>query len=168
MAFTVRAMRPGDLQAILALQAQAYESAAFHPERAEVYVNRMALAPAYCLVAADADGSLLGYLVSHPWDDGIPPALDTTLQALPAPAQLWYLHDCAVDRAAKGRGVAGRLLQEGSDLARRHGLAQAALVAVNDAAGYWRRHGYRRLALPGLAQRLAGYGAGAAYMVRAL
>jgi ribosomal protein S18 acetylase RimI-like enzyme len=165
MAITVRTMRDDDLPAILALQAQAYASAAFHPERAEVYVNRMALAPDYCLVAADGDGSLLGYLVSHPWDEGVPPALDTTLERLPAPASFWYLHDCAVHEKAHGRGVAGKLLAAGQTAARARGLAHGALVAVGDAAGYWRRHGYRRRELPGLAERLAKYGAGAVYMV---
>lgn len=168
MAIAVRAMRSADLPAILALQAQAYASAAFHPERAEVYVNRMALARDYCLVAADADGSLLGYLLSHPWDEGIPPALDTTLDRLPQPATCWYLHDCAVHQRAHGRGVAGKLLAAGQAAARAHGLASGALVAVGDAAGYWRRHGYRKRELPGLAERLAHYGAGAAYMACAL
>ena len=161
-------MHAADLPAILAVQAQAYASAAFHPERAEIYVNRMALAPEFCKVAADADGALLGYLVSHPWDEGIPPALDTVLDRLPAPATYWYLHDCAVHQRAHGRGVAGKLLAAGQAAARESGLAGGALVAVGDAAGYWRRHGYRRRELPGLAERLAHYGAGAAYMVCAL
>lgn len=164
----LRAMRRDDLPAILALQAQAYAGAAFHPEREEVYVNRMALAPQYCLVALDVDGAMLGYLVSHPWDDGIPPALDTTLRQLPQPATCWYLHDCAVHQRAHGRGVAGKLLAAGETVARAHGLASGALVAVGDAAGYWRRYGYCERAMPGLAKRLAHYGAGAAYMVRSL
>ena len=83
----IRPMRADDVDAVLALQAIACADAAFAPEGATVYLNRMSLAPDLCLVAQSAAGDLLGYLVSYPWHDGKPPALDTELAELPVPCQ---------------------------------------------------------------------------------
>src|SRR5690242_138037 len=106
MQHSIRPMQVSDLTQVLALQEQAYAGADFEPERVEVYTNRMMLAPQFCLVDLAPDGHLQGYLVSHPWREGVPPALDAILERLPEPPACWYLHDCAVDGRAKGRGVA--------------------------------------------------------------
>ncbi|MBV5287104.1 MAG: GNAT family N-acetyltransferase [Methyloversatilis discipulorum] len=164
----IRPMRADDVDAVLALQAIAYADAAFAPEGAAVYLNRMNLAPDLCLVAQSAAGDLLGYLVSHPWHDGKPPALDTELSALPAQATRWYLHDCAVATSARGSGVAAALYEAAHDAAVCRGLRCAALVAVGDAAGYWAQRGYRSAAGAVPAQTLASYGEGACYMTSVL
>jgi GNAT superfamily N-acetyltransferase len=168
MQHSIRPMQVADLPQVLALQEQAYAGADFEPERVEVYTNRMALAPQFCLADFAPDGQLQGYLVSHPWRDGVPPALDAILEGLPDAPSCWYLHDCAVDAGAKGRGVAARLHHVAVDRARALGLPRAALVAVGGAAGFWRRFGYVPKELPGMAQRLADYGPDAAYMERLL
>ena len=168
MQHSIRPMQASDLAQVLALQEQAYAGADFEPERVEVYTNRMALAPEFCLVDLAPDGHLQGYLVSHPWREGVPPALDAILERLPEHASCWYLHDCAVDVAAKGRGVAARLHHVAVDRARARGLQRAALVAVGGAAGFWRRFGYAPRELPGMAGRLQDYGPEAAYMERPL
>ncbi len=157
-------MRNGDLAGVLAVQATAYAGAAFAPEPAEVYRDRMAHAPDLCWVAATAGGAVLGYLVSHPWDDGPPPPLHTRLPPLPAAPRCWYLHDCAVGEAARGLGVGAALFRTVRALAWNHGLRWAALVAVGDAAGYWARQGYVAQHRPGLADKLRSYGGQACYM----
>jgi GNAT superfamily N-acetyltransferase len=168
MQHSIRPMQPADLAQVLALQEQAYAGAEFEPERVEVYTNRMLLAPAFCLVDLAPDGHLQGYLVSHPWRDGAPPALDAILDRLPEAPTCWYLHDCAVDAAAKGRGVAARLHHVAVNHARALGLRRAALVAVGGASGFWRRFGYAPRDLQGMAQRLVDYGADAVFMERSL
>ena len=164
----IRTMRAGDVDAVLALQAIAYADAAFAPEGAAVYLNRISLAPDLCLVAQSAAGDLLGYLVSHPWHDGKPPALDTELAALPVPATRWYLHDCAVATSARGSGVAAALYEAAHDVAICRGLRCAALVAVGDAAGYWAQRGYRAARGTVPEQALASYGEDACYMTSVL
>jgi ribosomal protein S18 acetylase RimI-like enzyme len=168
MTFRLRRMHDADLPAVLALQARAYAGAAFAPERPAVYRSRMRLAPDLCLVALDEDGALLAYLVSHPWHTQAPPALDTDLVALPADATCWYLHDCAVEASAQGRGVAGELYEAASAAARAQGLRGAALTALAPAAAYWLRLGYRVEHRPGLDAVLAHYGPGTVYMTRTL
>ncbi|MGC3985179.1 MAG: GNAT family N-acetyltransferase [Pseudorhodoferax sp.] len=161
-------MSAADLPCVMAIQAEAYAAADFAPEQPAVFRDRMGLAPDLCLVACDAAGAVLGYLVSHPWRDGAPPALDSTLGALPAHADCWYLHDCAVASRAHGQGMAAALYAPALACARARGLRRGALVAVGDAAGYWQRLGYRARDLGAGPSRLAAYGPGACYMVRAL
>lgn len=161
-------MSAADLSAVLAIQAEAYAGAGFSPEPAAVYSDRMALAGELCLVVVDAVGSAAGYLVSHPWHAGAPPALHAQLGAVPADADCWYLHDCAVAARAHGQGVAGLLVRAAQQRAFALGLRRAALVAVGDAAGYWQRLGYVVQHRPDLADKLAGYGPGACYMLREL
>lgn len=164
-------MLAGDVDAILQAQFLAYPE--FLLEGAGFFLNRLALAPQYCWVALPdaplASSGVLGYLISYPWDAGLPPALDVPLTALPAQADHWFLHDCAVVPAAQGLGVGQALVRAAAARAMDHGLTRASLVSLASAAGYWRRHGYTPLApdTAGLAEKLAGYGEGASYMSRA-
>jgi hypothetical protein len=52
--------------------------------------------------------------------------------------------------------------------ARGAGFASMALVAVNDSAGFWRRHGFRETHDASLDRKLASYDDAARYMVRDL
>ena len=52
------------------------------------------------------------------------------------------------------------------DHAARAGCTTLALVAVNDSAGFWRRHGFRETHDPALAANLASYDDAARYMER--
>lgn len=161
-------MLAGDVDGILAAQTLAYPD--FLLESAAFFLNRLALAPAHCWVARAEGGDLLGYLISYPWDAGLPPALDVALTVLPSKADHWFLHDCAVVPQAQGLGVGQALLRAAAAAAGQAGLRRASLVSLESATGYWRRHGYAPMdvAAAGLAEKLAGYGPQALYMSRAL
>ncbi|QVQ29780.1 GNAT family N-acetyltransferase [Achromobacter deleyi] len=164
-------MQAGDVDAILDAQAQAYPQVLL--ESAGFFLNRLALAPSYCWVAQAARPEerqgLLGYLVSYPWDAGLPPALDVPLAALPRGADHWFLHDCAVVPAAQGLGVGQALVRTAAQGAVGDGLQRASLVSLASAVSYWLRHGYAPVAARSgeLAEKLAGYGPDARYMSRA-
>lgn len=125
--------------------------------------ERLRLCPEGCFALAAGD-HLVGYAVGHPWRARSVPDLDTLIGALPAPAGAWCIHDVALDSRARGRGAAGEVVGLMLAEAARRRLPGAVLVAVGDAAGFWRRHGFRPI--PEAAP--AGYGAGAALMVRAV
>lgn len=168
MQYQVRPMLTSDVDAILQAQVLAYPG--FLLESADFFLNRLGLAPHYCWVAEAAGRpALFGYLVSYPWDAGLPPALDVPLAALPSRADHWFLHDCAVVPAAQGLGVGQALVRAAAGRAMNDGLARASLVSLASATGYWLRHGYTPLAgdSAGLAEKLAGYGPDASYMSRA-
>ena len=157
-------MRPGDVDGILAVQALAYPG--FLLESAGFFLNRLALAPRHCWIADGAESGTLGYLISYPWDSGLPPVLDVELDALPDGADHWFLHDCAVSPAARlGRGPGA--VATGGRPPRRPVARQP--VSLQGAVSYWRRHGYAPVDADaaGLAEKLAGYGPNASYMARA-
>ncbi len=165
---SVRGMRTTDVPEIQRIQEAAYPGI-LH-ERPAFYLNRLGLSATTCWVAQDATDAavLLGYLVAYPWTGGLPPELDVPLAALPDGADHWFLHDCAVDPAAQGRGVGRALYEHARAQAWQAGLRHASLVALGSAASYWRGLGYTEPAVApaGLADKLQGYGAGACYLVR--
>ncbi|WP_233146218.1 GNAT family N-acetyltransferase [Pigmentiphaga sp. NML080357] len=162
--FAIEAMQPAAVEAVLAVQAQAYAGVDVL-EDAGLFLNRIRLSPRTCWVARGPDG-VLGYLVSYPWPLGAPPRLNVPLPALPADARSWFLHDCAVAPAAAGQGVGTALVRTGLDHARKAGLACATLVSLAPARAYWVRQGFE--AVEAEPEALDGYGAGACYMRRLL
>ena len=155
-------MTPQDLGEVLALQAQGYP-AALH-DSADAFLSRMALAPALNLVAHQGE-DLQAYLISHPWAAGSPPPVDSVLPTA-APQDCWYVHDLSVAEAARGLGLARRLLIAGRDAALTLGLTRSELIAVEGAAPFWRRQGWSLPAIiaPDLAAKVGGYGPSAVFM----
>jgi ribosomal protein S18 acetylase RimI-like enzyme len=167
-----RPAEEADLPAILAIAAALH---ADHPERPEVFAERLRLAPpGFCRVLARPGGSpasgLSGYALTHPWRAAHPPALDTLLGRLPAAPDAWHIHDVALLPEARGRGLADAVLREieATAAAAGAGLRRATLVAVAGKAGHWRRRGFRAVAPGDGGATLATYGAGAAFMARDL
>ncbi|NYT65902.1 GNAT family N-acetyltransferase [Alcaligenaceae bacterium] len=173
MSFTLQAMQVSDLDQVLALQASAYPDI-LH-EDAAFYQSRLDSSPDSVWVACK-DTTVVGYLVSYPWDGKALPVLNSAPPA-PAPApteqmqdQFWFLHDCAVSLDARGLGVGQGLLQHGLAHARQVGFQMASLVSLPGAINYWQAQGYRRdaAANDGWRADLLPYGEGAAYMARSL
>lgn len=166
--YRIRPMRPADVAGVLHVQALAYTDILL--EDADFFLNRLALAPDHCWVAASDTAHVSAYLIAYPWVDGLPPALNVALARLPAVCTSWFLHDCAVHPAAQGTGLGGQLLRTAAARAGADGFAHASLVSLERAVPYWVRHGYAPAApsSPVLTAKLAGYGAGARYMTRAL
>ena len=155
-------MRAADLPGMIEIAAIVHPGL---PERIEVLAERLALYPSGCHVLPDGDpdtGTIAGYLVSHPWHAGLPPALDTFLSALPATPGTYYIHDLALHPSRHGTGAASAIL--------RPTLAActegAELVAVNRSTAFWQHHGFRPATTPAIAEKLRGYGADAIFMRR--
>ena len=79
-----------------------------------------------------------------------------------------YLHDLAIAPTARGGGWSRPIVERLAREARASGWPALTLVAVNDAAPFWERHGFVVADPPGMAEKLAGYGPDARYMVRDL
>ena len=133
-----------------------------HPERPEIFAERLALCPEGCHVL----GQLDGYVISHPWTLGSPPPLDTLLGTLPAQPDTWYIHDLALHERARGTGAAPAIVAHLATLARARGLPSMSLIAVGRSPAFWARQGFTPApAEPG---KLETYGQGALHMVRRL
>ena len=158
-------MRAADLPAVGAVAAAVHPA---YPERPAVFAERLRLFPPGCLVLEGEDGAVSGYVVSHPWLLGRPPALDSLLGALPPAPTTYYLHDIALLPATRGSGAAGAALRRVEAVARAGGLANLTLVAVGGSAGFWRHQGFRPVEEPALAEKLRSYDAGARFLRRDL
>ncbi len=133
-----RSARAGDAEGIAKLAAAALGA---YGEAAELYAERIALAPDGCL-ALERDGELVGHFISHPWRRGAVPELHAKLGAIPANADSWYIHDVVISPDARGGGFAAAALEIVSRAARTHGIARLSLIAVGGADGYWGRLGF--------------------------
>jgi GNAT superfamily N-acetyltransferase len=160
-----RAMTAADLDAVAAVAAIGFPD---HFEGRDCFENRLVLNPAGCFVLAGEDGAAHGYLVAYPWTESAAPSLNTLIAAIPDDAAVMYLHDLALDPAVRGRGWSRTIVERLAQDARAAGWPALALVAVNGAAPFWERHGFVIADPPGMADKLAGYGADARYMVRSL
>jgi ribosomal protein S18 acetylase RimI-like enzyme len=159
-----RPMTRGDLAAVAAVAARVHVS---YPEDDAVFAERLALYPDGCFVLDSRIGAL-GYMISHPWHLGQPPALNIMLGALPAPASTYYLHDLALLPQARGCGAGPRIVSLLAQHASTQQHRNISLVAVNNSLSFWRRQGFRVLQDQALSEKLASYDADACYMLREL
>jgi GNAT superfamily N-acetyltransferase len=154
-------MTPSDLAAVSVIAARVHPD---YPEDDAVFAERLALYPAGCFVLANGTEAQ-GYLISHPWHRGRPPALNALLGALPAPATTYYVHDLALLPQARGSGAAGAivatLIRHAAD--QRH--KNISLVAVNNSVQFWQRQGFRIHDDAALTAKLASYDAQARYLL---
>lgn len=157
-----RAMAASDLCAVVDIAAAVH---AAYPESPEIFAERLDLFPAGCRIAV-ADGVTVGYAVMHPARLGRPPALDSLLGALPAGADVLYLHDVALLPRARGLGLGEAVTASAHALAAQGRLQRLALTATPEALSYWERRGFVRFdADKGLTATLASYGEEMVYMV---
>jgi len=139
-----------------------------HPEERACFANRLDLNPNGCFVLADDQGTVKGYLVSYPWMRNMAPALNVLIDAIPADADSYYLHDLAIDPDVRGGGYTRKIIDQLAEQARAEGWPQVSLVAVNNATGFWSRNGFEVQTPDGIATKLASYGDDARYMERPL
>ncbi len=139
MTTSLRLMTPADIPAVVALQDCCYSDALY--ESPALLSQRLQVAANSCWLAENSAGELLAYLFSYPSTDGYVTPLASAFAPSAAP-QLLYLHDMAVNPAARGLGLASQLLAMAKQHALSQGLTKLALVAVQGSVPYWQRHGF--------------------------
>ena len=139
-----------------------------HFESRACFANRLALNPTGCFVLDRGDSTVQGYLMAYPWIAGAAPKINTLINALPAKASVMYLQDMALHPRVRRAGWSGPMVERLAAETRAAGWTRLALIAVNDAAPFWERHGFAAIEAPALVETLAGYGPEARYMIRRL
>jgi len=155
-----RPMLPTDVAAAHALSDIVHPG---YPEDRAVFEERLRLYPAGCYVLASGDG-LNGYALSHPYVKDSAPALNTLLGALPDTCDTYYIHDVALLPDARQTGAASAIVALLKAQARKAGFDAICLIAVNNSAPFWERHGFVAREAEGMRGRLESYGDGAVYM----
>lgn len=158
-------MRPDDIDAVVEVARLSFPD---HFEERACFQNRLALYPRGCFVLTDGEAPAQGYLIAYPWRADSAPPLNTVIEGLPAEPALIYLHDLALHPQARGGGVTTAIIERLADQAAEDGWPAIALVAVNDAVDFWRRHGFAEHEASSMKAKLATYGADARYMIRSL
>ncbi|MBB3221090.1 ribosomal protein S18 acetylase RimI-like enzyme [Massilia umbonata] len=138
-------------------------------ENAEVYARRLA-SPLNCSLVCEIDGQPCGYLAAYRSRHGKVTPLHGDFAGAHGEPDTLYLHDMAVLPSHAGRGLARALLERMWAIGSAARLHRSALVSVQDSQGYWARNGYTPQPVHDAVERsrLASYGDGAVYMVRAL
>lgn len=162
----LRLMMPGDVRAVLAVQAQCYLPALIEDESS--IRARLDVSPDTAWLAED-DAGVCAYLVAYRSLVGKVTPLGGAFDVAADPGTL-YLHDLAVARRARGRGVAQALVGLAGEQARAEGLAHSSLVAVQASRKFWQKHGYAVVSElePRELANLASYGGQGDYMVKRL
>lgn len=161
----VRRLHPKDIPGALTIQRENYP--AFLREDKEAFFSRLEVAAPYCL-AATLDDVLVGYLLAHGWPSQSPPVVGALLPH-EAPGEILYIHDLAVSSGGRGLAIGRMLMQSAFEMAAQDGFQKAELIAVEGAASYWRKLGFVDAACSEeLALKVASYGSGARWMVRAI
>lgn len=159
-----RAMRAADIDGVAQVAAVAFPD---HPEDRACFEERLALHPQGCFVLADGAG-IAGYLVSYPWPLSVIPPLNSLIGTLPDQRDTIYLHDLALLPRVQGQGHARPIVERLAGDARATGARHIALVSVNGSVPFWQRLGFAPMCDdPAIEAKLATYGGGSAYMVRA-
>lgn len=160
----IRPMAVADLPAILEIQTICYTGVT--PESEESFKAKLEASPSTCLIAS-LKGSLVGYLIALPWEFSNPPMLNCETCQLPPSPNCLYLHDLAIMPRARKSGAGGALVETILTQLKRLDLGRACLIAVQNSAPYWERHGFRPVPLSAsLEAKLSSYGKGVVYMER--
>ncbi len=139
-----------------ALEAAEYE----HLGLSESLAGLRSRAGAGTSFVLDADGAVVGYVLSLPYPYGRVPVLATP-QPAPCRAANLHLHDMVVAAEHRGTGLGGRLVAHLLAVARKHGYERVSLVALGGREGFWARQGFQpQPSVPAP----TGYGPGATYM----
>jgi ribosomal protein S18 acetylase RimI-like enzyme len=159
----IRTMAEADIAAVLEIQAVCYTE--ITPESDTSLHAKLSASQSTCFIAS-LDGTVVGYLISLPWECSNPPTLNAATCRLPPSPDCLYLHDLAVTPHARRSGAARALVEACLTRMRGLGLQRASLVAVQNSVSYWERYGFQAVppSVP-LQARLASYGTGVAYMV---
>ncbi|WP_186454572.1 GNAT family N-acetyltransferase [Nitrospirillum amazonense] len=135
-------------------------------EALDIMADKLAAYPAGCLTLETANGGISGYAVSHPYARGRVPKLNHLLGGLPADADIYYIHDIAIDAAARGKGHAEMAVDLLAAHARSAGFREMRLLSVNNSGAFWRRRGFSPA--PDEQVDVSSYGSDATYMRRVL
>lgn len=136
----IQTIKETNWNAILDIQSEAYQEV--NPENVEVLKSKWIASPETCFVCLSDQGKVLGYLLSHPWNNIEPPKLFEPLPNIQG-GEHFYLHDMAISPQSKGQGLGQAMVKELFEEVQKKGVKIIRLVAVQGAESYWSIHGFK-------------------------
>lgn len=139
MKMQIRLISQGEIDSVLRIQARCY--GADFQESGAAFLGKLAAFPRGA-VGVFADGEMVGYVFCFPWARGEAVPLNGAGLDHCRPKDCLYIHDLAVLPHMRGAACSRALVEHVRRLAADEGLDAFALVAVQEAAHYWRRWGF--------------------------
>jgi GNAT superfamily N-acetyltransferase len=136
---TIQQLQPADLARVMVIQQQAYVPQLIESETS--FLSKMRLFPQGAF-GYRVDGQLAAYLFCHPWRSRSVVEVSDVLAHLPPFPDCLYLHDLAVHPHYRGLGIARTLIEHAFALGALMNLTAVELVAVQDAAAFWKSIGF--------------------------
>lgn len=138
--FHCRGIIESDWSTILRIQREVYYE--FTPESEAVMRSKATRGPRTCFVAIDEQFAIVAYCLAHPYPPNQVAVLGTADSIALEPTNNLYLHDLAVQKVSTGRGIAQLLFDHLTAVAKLSGYQTMSLVAVQQAAGFWKKLGF--------------------------
>lgn len=150
MSFEIRELTEADLEDLLLVQRAAYGD--IYIESKEIFHTKLIVSKETCL-AGIKENRLAGYCIGFNWQSGLPVPLHSDIREIPHQENSYYLHDIAIHPDFEGQGLAKQFLEKSIEIAKQRGFKSVELTAVQKAATYWQKFGFRPMA-----QAEGGYG----------
>jgi GNAT superfamily N-acetyltransferase len=99
-----------------------------------------------CWACANDKNEVVGYMFSHPYLKGRIVPLNCKDFKLPPHPDCYYIHDIAVLKEYRGRGIAKRLLDIAIEVAMKYNFDEIRGVSVLGTHTYWHKHGFTDVA----------------------
>lgn len=135
----IRELTIEDIPAVLTVQSDAYAPPLI--ESGDTFRSKLLEYPLGCLGFFAGD-RLVGYAFSHPWNDDCVVKLDSEPLDIPANPNCFHIHDVAVLKDYREKGIAKQLIQAIIALARELGLHRFLIVSVQNSERFWARQGF--------------------------
>ena len=137
----IRLITSDDLPQVLRIQKDSYPLPLIESE--DSFARKIAFFPDGCLGGFE-NQQLIAYLFTHPWVFGEIVSLNDDMTVSLHPGDCLYIHDLAVLRPWRGRGIAHALVKRVVQIAVSRDFDAIALVAVNKTEPFWERYGLQR------------------------
>jgi len=144
---------------ILKIQEEAYTE--LPPEDVCILRSKWLASPDTCSIYSSNENKILAYLLSHPWGSDSPPKLNEEVPVNNETSNL-YLHDLALSKEARGKGIAKALVENLINNAKTQGITKILLVAVQGSSSFWVKYGFMVIANAAICP---SYGSAAKLMV---
>ena len=143
MSFEIRPLQEIDLDELLIVQRAAYGD--IYIESKEIFHTKLVVSKDTCL-GGFTNNRLAGYCIGFNWQSGLAVPLHSDIREIPHVENSYYLHDIAIHPDFEGQGLARLFMESSIEIARNRGFKSVELTAVQTAATYWQKFGFKPMA----------------------
>ena len=139
---SIELISEGAWREIERIQERAYTE--ISAEDVEILRGKWLISPSTCFVYTTDCGSIIAYLLSHPWSGEKLPQLNDSAP-INRDSAILLLHDMAVSPDFQGNGIAQAMVKNLIFKARSMNFVKIKLIAVQNSVGFWACFGFKEV-----------------------